>query len=413
MSSAVAQSARDHDLVLWGATGFTGTLVAEHLAQHYPPGTGLRWAIAGRSRERLAALAARLGQRLPILLGDSHDRASLDRIAAASRAVISTVGPYALHGDELVAACAAAGTHYCDLAGEPQWMRRMLDAHQATAERSGAVLVPACGFDSIPSDLGTWFLQRAAVARGGRACSQVHMRVRAARGGVSGGTIASAMQAAREAAADRAIARLLADPFALCPQAAARRRPPAPPRGVHFDRELGCWTAPFVMAVVNTRIVYRSHCLLGDPWGEDFAYDEAVLTGKGASGWLRAVAMSAGLGAFMLANSMAWSRRLLARWLPKPGEGPDAAARAAGHFCLWFYGRLPDGALLRCEVRGEGDPGYAATSRMLGEAGACLAQDALPAGGGFWTPASALAEPLLTRLQQRAGMRFAVLDAGG
>ena len=148
------------------------------------------------------------------------------------------------------------------------------------------------------------------------------------------------------------------------------------------------------MAVVNTRIVYRSHCLLGDPWGEDFAYDEAVLTGKGASGWLRAVAMSAGLGAFMLANSMAWSRRLLARWLPKPGEGPDAAARAAGHFCLWFYGRLPDGALLRCEVRGEGDPGYAATSRMLGEAGACLAQDALPAGGGFWTPASALAEPL-------------------
>jgi len=406
---------REFDLVLWGATGFTGQLLAEYLLRRHGADGDLRWALAARNQVKLAKVKDELGEdaeKLPVIIADSGDRASLDEMVRQTRAIVSTVGPYALFGTELVAACAAAGTDYCDLTGEVPWMRRVLDAYADEARASGARIVHCCGFDSIPSDLGVWFLQQQAQERLGQPCTKIRMGVERLRGAMSGGTAASMVNIIEETRANPEVRKIASNPFALCPP--DLRKGPRQPyvKGPAFDEGLDSWLAPFVMAAINTRIVHRSHALQGRPWGDEFQYDESMMTGRGFSGRRRAWSWSAALGAFALGSSFGPTRSLLKkRFLPKPGEGPSPEDQEKGFFRLLFDGHTADGQRLQVRVTGDRDPGYGSTSKMLGEAAASLAKDlpkdALP--GGFWTPSTALAEVLKPRLQEHAGLTFEVV----
>jgi len=325
--------------------------------------------------------------------------------------VVSTVGPYALYGSPLVAAVAAAGTDYCDLTGETQWMREMIDTHAAAAEASGARVVHACGFDSIPSDVGVWFTQQRATETFGQPCTRISMRVVSMKGGASGGTIASMMNLMEEASGNRELRRLLADPYALAPPD-MRSGPPQPDLARPArDPDSGGWLAPFVMAAVNTRVVHRSHALLGRPWGPGFRYEEAMAMGDGPLGAAKATGLSAGLAGGMGLAALRPTRRVLQRVLPKPGEGPSSAAQEAGHFELQFHGTTADDRTIRTRVTGDRDPGYGSTARMLGETAVALAElDSDDPVGGFWTPSTVLGDGLVERLEAHAGLRFDVLE---
>jgi short subunit dehydrogenase-like uncharacterized protein len=410
----VNSSPREFDVIVVGATGFTGSLVAEYLCERYGVGADLRWAVAARNQQKLSALRESLGSpaaSLPVIIADTLDARSMSDLAQRTRVVLTTVGPYARYGSELVAACAENGTHYCDLAGEVQWIRRMIDAHDATARQSGARIVHCCGFDSIPMDIGAWFLQQQARERYGAYCDSIVLLVKAMKGGASGGTMASIMNVMREARADREVARVLARPYSLNPEGGPRGPDRSDQRGIRFDVDAQSWTAPFIMATVNTRVVRRSHALLGYPWGESFRYHEAIRTGRGIGGWSRSAMITAGLAGLVGAASFGWSRGLLERYvLPKPGTGPDAAAREKGFFNLEQIGRLADGRQIRGRITGDRDPGYGSTSKMLAESAVCLALDELDSAGGVLTPAAAMAAPLLQRLQANAGLSFEIRD---
>jgi short subunit dehydrogenase-like uncharacterized protein len=401
---------RPFDIVVWGATGFTGRLVVQYLFENYLPGNGIKWAAAGRSREKLDKVLSQVAgphHSILTMLADSDDSTSLQSLAASTRVVLTTVGPYAKFGSGLVEACVSRGTHYCDLSGEPQWMRRMIDRYQDAAQISGARIVHSCGFDSIPSDFGVWFLQREAKRLHGEHCSEIRMLVKAMKGSASGGTVASLTQAMDEARADRDVARILVDPYALNPPGEREGPDRRDQTGVRYDDTAGTWTAPFVMAGINTKVVRRTNAVSGYPYGKDFRYSEAVMTGAGPVGWSKAAAMTSGLGGFMVANSFQFSRKLLVnRFAPKPGEGPSRNERDSGFFALKFFGTLPGGDVIRATVKGDRDPGYGSTSKMLSEAAICLAKDELTVAGGFWTPASAMGDKLFDRLTARAGLSF-------
>lgn len=407
-------SKREFDIIVLGATGFTGALVAEYLLDRYAVDGELRWAVAARNEGKLAALRESLGagaDTLASLVADSLDEASMQQLAKRARVVLTTVGPYAHYGSALVAACAANGTHYCDLAGEVQWIRRMIDLHEEKAQQSGARIVHCCGFDSVPMDIGAWFLQREALQRHGMHCDSITLLVKAIRGGASGGTMASMMNVMREARADRSVARVLARPYSLNPAGDQTGADAGDQRGVRFDPDAQTWTAPFVMASVNTRVVRRTHALLGHPWGREFRYHEAIQTGGGPAGWIRAAAITAGLVGLVSAASFDWSRKLLERFvLPKPGTGPNRTARETGFFKLMQIGRLADGTILKTKITGDRDPGYGSTSKMLAECAVCLATDDVDSSGGMLTPAAAMAAPLLERLRTNAGLGFDILD---
>lgn len=408
---------RTHDVVLFGATGFTGALVAEYLAKQYGE-SDVRIALAGRDRAKLervrqdvAELSARAGT-WPILVADAKDASALGAIAAATEVVCTTVGPYAKYGAGLVAACVRSGTDYCDLTGEVQFIRAMIDAHQGEAERTGARIVPSCGFDSIPSDLGTWMMHDAFRARGGQV-REVRFYAGESKGGFSGGTAASMINMFDELEREPALRKVMGDPYALVPKEAR-----GPDRGdqmtVRFDRELGMWTAPFIMAAINTRVVRRSNYLLGSAYGRDFRYSEVMSTGTGPAGLARATAITSGLGAFMgVAAVRPLRRQLEKRVLPKPGEGPDRESRERGFFVVRLIAKGTDrdgrDLTLRGRVEGKADPGYGETAKMLGESALCLALDGakLDAPGGIRTPASTMGSTLLERLRA-AGMVFRV-----
>jgi short subunit dehydrogenase-like uncharacterized protein len=399
---------RDFDLVVFGATGFTGRLVAEVLMRR---GTGLRWALAGRNLQKLAEVAQGLGaaDRVPLLHADASNEASLAKLAAQARAVITTVGPYTSHGTPLVAACAAAGTDYLDLCGEPLWMARMIGDFDAPARASGARIVFSCGFDSVPFDLGVVFLQHHAQQRFGEPLQRVRGRVRSIKGGLSGGTAASALATFEQAGTDPALARRMADPFALTPGF----RGPAQPNGdsALFDELADAWTGPFLMAAINTKNVHRTNMLRGHPWGRDFQYDERVMTGDGPLGQRRAKLLAGAAKAQAVLMGWAPVRALIGRFaLPQPGQGPGQRARERGHYELLFIGETASGRVLRATVQGEGDPGYGSTSRVITECALCLLQD-VHAGmtpGGVWTPGAAMGLALQRRLQQHAGLTFSV-----
>lgn len=398
-----------YDLVLWGATGFTGQIVAEYLARRYGT-TGLRWALAGRNAAKLEqvrrALAARYpaAADLPVLVGDGLDRPSLDAIVQQTRVVISAVGPYALYGTPLVAACAAHGVDYCDITGEVPWIRENIAAFEAQAAATGARIVHCCGFDSIPSDLGVWLVQEEARARFGRPCDAVQLTVLRARGGFSGGTVASLLNLLAEAGRNPALRRTLADPYALVPNHPGPRQ--FEQTGARWDADLRGWTAPFMMASINTRIVHRSNFLLGYPYGEQFRYGEAQRMGDGLlNGRLPALAFGGGLKLFTALAALGPTRRLLEKTvLPAPGEGPSQATRERGFFELRLLGKGVDQDgrpfVVRADVRGAGDPGYNATARMLAETALGLAEETQGAArGGILTPAAALGPRLPARLR--------------
>jgi short subunit dehydrogenase-like uncharacterized protein len=333
-------------------------------------------------------------------------------MCAQTSVVISTVGPYALYGEPLVKVCAESGTDYCDLTGEVQWIRRMLDRYEDRAKATGARIVHCCGFDSIPFDLGVHFLQQHALERFGRYCKHIKMRVKAMRGGVSGGTIASLLNVAKEAAADPKLRKALRNPYLLCPaghQPATRQESLSRPR---YDGDFKAWLAPFIMASINTRVVHRSNALLNYAYGEDFRYDEAMLAGAGVRGSMTAYAIAGALGGFVAMAAVAPSRWFLQRFvLPAPGEGPSPRSQEKGFYDLRFLGILDDGRTLRAKITGDADPGYGSTSKMLAQAAACLVHDR-EKKGGFWTPASLMGAPLTDALQKHAGLSFTLLDGG-
>ncbi len=394
---------REFDLVLFGASGFTGRLVAEHLAKS---ADRPRWAIAGRNRARLEAL----GLGVQVLVADAHDRPALDALARRTRVVCTTAGPYAKYGSELVGACVEAGTHYCDLTGEVQWMRRMIDRHHERARATGARIVHTCGYDSIPSDLGTWALQQEFAARFGRPAQRVTALFGEASGGLSGGTIASAMQTAAEADTDLEVRRILRNPYALDPEPDAPR-PPAPDEtSIGWNRHLRMFTVPFVMAQVNTRVVRRGHALAGFPWGEGFVYREVMSTPGSARGAVMAVAVAGALGGIAFALKRPRLRELLARRAPQPGEGPSRERREHGHWKVRFVGEAGANGSANAmfyAASDRADPGYGSTAKMLGESALCLALDPLTSPGGVLTPSVAMGGALLDRLR-RAGLTFAV-----
>lgn len=400
------------DLVVWGASGFVGRLVVEDLLTRYRDAP-VCWAMAGRNAAKLEAIRAQLGDAaagVPILIADSHDAESLEALARQARVVCATVGPYALHGSQLVAACARHGTHYCDITGETQWIREMIDRHQQAARESGALLVPCCGFDSIPSDLGCLMMNEAMIARHGGPCDGVKLRVKGVRGGFSGGTVASMLSLIEQAHRDPAVRRLLTDPYALNPTGAHRGPDRTEGRGVEWDADFASWIAPFIMASINTRIVRRSNALMEYPYGRDFRYSEAVLTGAGVTGRIRATLIAAGLSAFLAGAVFPPSRALMNRFLlPQPGQGPSRQQRDSGFFDLRLRGWRGE-SQLRGKVSGGEDPGYGATSKMLTESALCLANGESQLAGGFWTPASALGRPLLARLQDAGIVQFEISD---
>ena len=404
---------RPHDIVVFGATSFVGEILCRYLAGRHGTDGDLRWAIAGRSTDKLESVVASTGADVPRIVADAASADDMAALVDSCRLVISTVGPYALYGSELVAAAVAAGTDYCDLTGEPQWMQRMIDAHGAEAERTGARIVHTCGFDSIPSDLGVWFTQQAAIERFGEPCREIAMRVKAMKGGASGGTIASMMNVMEETAADPSLRKTLANPYALAPEGMRTGVDQPDTFAPTKDDVTGEWIGPFVMAQINTRVVHRSHALLGRPWGDDFRYDEAMSMGDGPLGAVKAAGLAGGLGGFMGIASLGPARKLLNRVLPKPGDGPSPEAQEAGFFDIRFHGTTADGRKIATKVTGDRDPGYGSTAKMLGEAARVLlatdrdGDDGV--AGGFWTPATAMGDRLIEALRQHAGLEFDVL----
>ena len=384
---------KEFDVIVFGATGYTGRLVAEHLFKAYGTGGSVKWAMAGRNADKLAEVRNLIGAPASrsLVIADSGNPSSLETMAARTKVVISTVGPYQLYGSNLVAACATIGTDYVDLTGESHWIAAMTAAHDAQAKKTGARIVFSCGFDSIPFDLGVWFVEETAKKKFGAYAPRVRGRIRGLQGGLSGGTLASGQATMAAAQKDPSIRQTLANPFALTPGFTG----PAQPDGdtPYEDNVTGSWVGPFMMAGINTKAVHRTNLLLGHPWGADFRYDEMqMLDGPPKT--------SGGLGGFNFG----------AGGMPKPGEGPTKEERENGWYDILFIAEAADGRTVRVAVKGDRDPGYGSTSKILAESALALAFD-VPHSvtpGGCWTSAAAMASALLERLPARAGLPFEV-----
>ena len=390
------KSSSKFDIVVYGATGFTGQLVAEYLAAHYAGADAPKWAMAGRSLDKLAAVREAIGAPAgtALLKADAADPASLQAMIAQTKSVVTTVGPYLLYGNELVAACAASGTDYFDLCGETPWMRRMIDAHEAAAQGSGARIMFSCGYDSLPFELGVFRCQQIAMEKLGAPVLRVKGRVRAMKGTFSGGTAASGRALFEAAAKDPGLLALMRDPFSLTPGFQGPKQPPG--NKPMLDEDLQAWVTPFFMANINTRNVHRSNMLMGFPYGRDFVYDEMQITGPGEEGEASARRIHAAN------NKMATSA------VPKPGEGPSKHERETGYYDLLFVGIAADGRQVRVAVRGNRDPGYGSTSKMIAECAICLLRNAPDVPAGIWTPGAAMGDRLVKRLVDHAGITFDV-----
>jgi len=400
---------REFDIILWGATGFTGSLVAQHFVDTY--GGDLNWAMAGRNLKKLEHVRDQLNDpSIPIIQADSHDQAGMDALASRARVICTTVGPYASYGTPLIAACAKAGTHYCDLTGEIQWMSSTIRDYQEIAQASGARIVHSCGFDSTPSDLGVFYTQQQMQNAHGMYADHVKARVGKFKGSASGGTIASMMVMMEQMSKDPKIREELENPYSLNPIREQSGLDGLDDNRAIFDEDFGQWTSPFVMASVNARVVRRSNALADYPYGRNFRYDERQLTGEDTRGQKKAKNIALGSKLTPVFMTLSPVRKLAGRFLPKPGEGPSPEEQRSGHFEMFFHGRSTDGSkTIRTRVSGDRDPGYGATSRMLGESAVCLARDELSCKGGLWTPASSMGQQLIQRLEANAGIQFELL----
>lgn len=380
---------REFDIIVYGATGYTGRLVAEYLIGK----SGLKWAMAGRSADKLAEVRDLIGAPAdtPLIVADASDPATLDAMAKRANVILTTVGPYQLYGNELVAACVANGTDYTDLCGEPAWMRQKIDAHDAAAKASGARICFSAGFDSIPFDLGVLMLQKHCIEKFGAPAPRVKGRVRAMAGKFSGGTAASLKATMAAAAKDPAVIGYLTNPFSLAggfegPEQPAGNKP-------EYDENLGSWATNFVMAPINTKNVHRTNALSGHLYGTDFVYDEMMLTGPGDAGQ-------------QAAEYVAKTPMIGTPDDPKPGEGPTKEERENGFYDILFVAEYPDGRTARLSVKGDKDPGYGSTSKMISETAIALSES--DGAGGVTTPGAALGEALVDGLQQHAGLTFTV-----
>jgi short subunit dehydrogenase-like uncharacterized protein len=401
---------------VFGATSFVGQLLTQYLFARHGVDGELRWAIAGRSESKLSEVRAQLGdqaKKLPILIADAADEKMLLELCQQTRVIASCVGPYSLYGSQLVKVCAQSGTDYCDLTGEPPWIAQMIAEHEETAKRTGARIVHCCGFDSIPSDLGTYFLQEKAKEQFGEYCTRVKMRVKAMRGGGSGGSIASVIHSLDEVSKNPSVRAKMNDPYLLSPQTQAKL--PSQPNSffASYDADAKSWTFPFMMALINTKVVHRSHALSGYAYGTDFIYDESSLTSHGLIGRISATAAVLGLAGAVGTLIFRPTRTLIVRYIaPKPGDGPTPEQQAKGFYDIRFIGLTKSGKTLTAKVKGDRDFGYGSTSKILGEAAVCLALDVNETDkvGGFWTPATLMAKPLLARLEKYAGLTFTLIS---
>ena len=386
---------RNFDIIVFGASGFTGRLVAEYLQNTYGNGKTVSWAMAGRSEAKLASVRDEMGLApdTPLVVADSDNPESLRAMANQAKVILTTVGPYQLYGSDLVAACAETGTDYVDLCGETTWMRHMIDAHEETAKTSGARIVFSCGFDSIPTDLGIAFLQAEAQKRFGAPVPRVKGRVRKMQGTFSGGTAASLTASVAAIQKDPSLMALMIDPYALAPGFSG----PEQPAGMkpEFGETLDMWAAPFIMASINTKNVHRSNAMLGHAYGENFIYDEMMIAGPGEKGKATAEAIAS-------ANPFGDGDA------PKPGEGPSKEERDNGFFDILYVGLTEDGQRIDVGVTGDRDPGYGSTSKMLSESAICLIQDCAETRGGIYTTAPAMGDALIKRLVDNAGLTFTV-----
>jgi short subunit dehydrogenase-like uncharacterized protein len=375
----------EFDIIVYGATGYTGRLVAEYLARRYGVGGEVTWAMAGRSAAKLAEVRDLIGapKDTPLVVADADKPAELDAMVKRAKAIITTVGPYQLYGNALVAACAAAGTDCLDLSGEPNWMRAVIDAHSDAAKKSGARIVHSCGFDSIPFELGVFFAEETAKAKLGSYVPRVKGRVRGIRGGLSGGTAASGAATMAAIQKDPSLMMLMMSPFALTPGFQGPDQPPG--MAVEHDEDVGADVGPFMMAAINTKNVHRSNALQGHPWGEGFKYDEMSIVVPGAPTEFSGMENA-----------------------PKPGEGPTPEEREAGFFDIVFIAIADDGRKVKVSVKGDRDPGYGSTSKMLAESALCLVKDCADVPGGVWVPGAAMGSKLIDRLQKNAGLTFTV-----
>jgi short subunit dehydrogenase-like uncharacterized protein len=390
------KSAKQFDIVVYGATGFTGQLVAEYLAAQYKNDKQLKWAMAGRSLDKLKSVRDAIGAPAdtPLIAADSSDAGALKAMVEQTRSVLTTVGPYQWYGNELIAACVAAGTDYLDLCGEPVWMRQMIDKHEQAAKASGARILFSCGFDSVPFELGAFYVQEEAKRAFGVPSARVKGRVRDMRGTFSGGTAASGRATFEAIAKDLSLVAILNDPFALTPGFKGVKQPKG--NKPVYEEEMQSWTAPFTMALINTRNVHRSNMLMGFPYGKEFVYDEMVLTGPGEEG-------EANARKVMAANTEKTGPN--AR---KPGEGPSKEEQENGLYDLLYVAVAPDGREVRISVKGDRDPGYGSTSKIISECAICLVRDAPDVPGGFWTQGAAMQHKLIKRLVDHAGLSFQV-----
>jgi short subunit dehydrogenase-like uncharacterized protein len=377
--------AAEFDVIVYGASGYTGRLVAEHLAKRYGVGGKVKWAMAGRNKKKLAEVRDEIGapKDTPLVIADADDPKSLDAMVRRAKAVITTVGPYQLYGDGLIAACAKAGTDYLDLTGEPNWMHKTVAAHHETAQKTGARLCHSAGFDSIPFELGVFFAEETAKAKLGAYVPRVKGRVRGIRGGLSGGTAASGAATMAAIQKDPSLMMLMMNPFALTPGFQGPDQPPG--MAVEHDEDVGADVGPFMMAAINTKNVHRSNALQGHPWGEGFKYDEMSIVIPGAPTEFSGMENA-----------------------PKPGEGPTPEEREAGFFDVVFIGIADDGRKVKVSVKGDRDPGYGSTSKMLAESAICLVKDCADIPGGVWVPGAAMGSKLIDRLQKNAGLTFTV-----
>ncbi len=389
-------SDREFDIVVYGATGFTGRLVAEYLQDEYGD-SDLKWAMAGRSQDKLESVRDEMGvsKDVALIVANADKPETLTDMASRTKAIITTVGPYQYYGEPLVKACVEAGTDYVDLCGEPAWMHDIIRQYDAAAKKSGARIVLSCGFDSIPFDLGVYFLQRHAKAETGKALPKIRGRVRKMKGTFSGGTAASLGGTMERAKTQPEILGWLKDPFSLVPDFDG---PPQPHgmKPIHED-DLGSWSAPFIMASINTKNVHRSNALLGHAYGEDFVYDEMMFTGPGEQGEA-------------IANGIAGNRKPFGENPPKPGEGPSKEERETGFYDVLFVGDSADGKKIMASVKGDKDPGYGSTSKMIAESALALVldKDRTKTEGGVYTPAPVMGDALIDRLQEHAGLTFAI-----
>jgi short subunit dehydrogenase-like uncharacterized protein len=385
---------KELDIIVYGATGFTGRLVAEYLNERYGVNTEIKWAMAGRNLEKLTAVRDEMGipVDIPLLKIDPQDTSAINSMVKSASVILTTVGPYQLYGNELVAACAAAGTDYVDLCGEPAWMHKMIAEHSEAAQTSGARIVFSCGFDSVPFDLGVFFLQQHAQKALGTMVSRVKGRVRAMKGTFSGGTLASFRETMAAAGRDRNLINVLRNPFSLTPGFQGAEQPLG--NKPEYDEAVESWIAPFVMASINTKNIHRSNLLLKHAYGEDFVYDEMMVTGPGEKGKAVAEAVTND-------TSMAESKT-------KPGEGPSKEERETGFYDVLMVGEHTDGRSVRISVKGDKDPGYGSTSKMIAESAVCLVKNPDLGSGGIWTTAPVMGEALIKRLQENAGLTFSI-----